>query len=112
MKEFLFISRDMSSSVCPVASIIAIELSILRNFILNDTWTFKTKEQHAMSHWWQRLLSCQVVSVGGVAINFIILNALAVFAGIDYRVANILGILVAFAWNFLVNRRVTWKKSG
>ena len=63
----------------PVASIIAIELSILSNFILNDTWTFKTKEQHALSHWWQRLLSCQVVSVGGVAINFIILNALAAY---------------------------------
>ncbi|MFZ1897655.1 glycosyltransferase [Methanoregula sp.] len=96
----------------PVASIIAIELSILSNFILNDTWTFGTGQQHAMPHWWQRLFSFQVVSIGGAAINFVILNALAVFAGVDYRVANILGILVAFAWNFLVNRRVTWKKSG
>ena len=95
----------------PVASIIAIELSIMSNFILNDTWTFKTEQQHAMPHWWQRLLSFQVVSIGGAAINFIILNALAAFAGIDYRIANLLGILVAFAWNFWVNRRVTWKKS-
>ena len=95
----------------PVASIIAIELSILSNFILNDTWTFRTEQQHAMPHWWQRLLSFQVVSLGGAAINFVILNVLAVFAGVDYRVANILGILVAFSWNFWVNRRVTWKKS-
>ena len=95
----------------PVASIIAIELSILSNFILNDTWTFRMEQQHAMPHWWQRLLSFQVVSLGGAAINFVLLNALAVFAGVDYRVANILGILVAFSWNFWVNRRVTWKKS-
>ncbi|MGB8220610.1 MAG: glycosyltransferase family 2 protein [Methanoregula sp.] len=95
----------------PVASIIAIELSILSNFILNDTWTFRTGQQHAMPHWWERLLSFQVVSIGGAAINFVILNALAAFTGVDYRVANILGILIAFSWNFWVNRRVTWKKS-
>jgi dolichol-phosphate mannosyltransferase len=95
----------------PVASIIAIELSIMSNFILNDTWTFRTGQQHAMPHWWQRLLSFQVVSIGGAAINFVILNALAAFAGVDYRVANIFGILIAFSWNFWLNRRVTWKKS-
>jgi len=96
----------------PVASIVAIELSILSNFILNDTWTFRTEHQHAMPHWWQRLVSFQVVSIGGAVINFAILNVLALYAGADYRIANILGIVVAFAWNFLVNRRVTWKKSG
>ena len=63
----------------PVASIIAIELSILSNFILNDTWTFKTGQQHALPHWWHRLLTFQVVSVGGAAINFVILNALAAY---------------------------------
>ena len=94
----------------PVASIIAIELSILSNFILNDIWTFKTGQQHALPHWWQRLFSFQVVSIGGAVINFIILNALAAYAGLDYRIANILGILVAFAWNFLVNRQVTWRR--
>ena len=96
----------------PVASIIAIECSILSNFILNDTWSFKTEQQHALPHRWQRLLSFQVVSIGGAAINFVILNALALYAGVDYRIANILGIIVAFAWNFWVNRRVTWKKSN
>jgi dolichol-phosphate mannosyltransferase len=92
----------------PVASIIAIELSIMSNFILNDAWTFKTEQQHALPYRWQRLLSFQIISIGGAAINFVILNALAEFAGVDYRIANILGILVAFSWNFWVNRRVTW----
>ena len=41
----------------PVASIIAIELSILSNFILNDTWTFRTRAAARPAHWWQRLLS-------------------------------------------------------
>jgi len=96
----------------PLASIIAIEVSIITNFILNDRWTFKTNQQHAMPHWWQRLLSFQVVSIGGAAINFFILNALVIFSGIDYRFANIIGILIAFIWNFCMNRRMTWKMNN
>jgi dolichol-phosphate mannosyltransferase len=107
---FLIYLKGSVQFSLPVASIIAIELSILSNFILNDTWTFRMGQQHAMPHWWQRLLSFQVVSIGGAVINFVILNALAAVAGVDYRVANILGILIAFSWNFWVNRRVTWKR--
>jgi putative flippase GtrA len=44
-------------------------------------------------------------------INFILLNALSAYGGMDYRVANFLGILVAFVWNFFVNRRITWKRN-
>ncbi|MGA2160844.1 MAG: glycosyltransferase family 2 protein [Methanoregula sp.] len=92
-----------------VSGIIAIELSILSNFIWNDLWTFKSDSRHALPHRWLRLLSFQVVSIGGAAINFVILNVLATQIGIDYRIADLLGILVAFAWNFWVNRRMTWK---
>ncbi len=95
----------------PVASIFAIELSIVSNFIWNDLWTFKSDKQHAIGHRWQRFLSYQVISIGGAVINFVILNVLASYIGIDYRIANILGILIAFAWNFWVNRHFTWKKS-
>ena len=95
----------------PVASIIAIELSIMSNFILNDLWTFGADQgEHALGSGWQRFASFQFVSVGGAAINFVILNVLAVWVGIDYQIANVLGILVAFLWNFVVNRRVTWEK--
>jgi len=106
LKEYLHLAL-------PVASIIAIELSIVSNFILNDLWTFGAdREGHALGRRWQRFISFQFVSVGGAAINFVILNVLATWVGIDYRIANILGILVAFVWNFLVNRRVTWRKGN
>ena len=76
----------------------------MSNFIWNDIWTFKSNRKHALSHRWLRFCSFQVVSIGGAIINFVILNVLATFVGVDYRIANILGILVAFAWNFWVNR--------
>jgi dolichol-phosphate mannosyltransferase len=94
----------------PVSSIFAIEISIVSNFIWNDLWTFKSDRQHMLARWWQRLLSFQVVSIGGAIINFIILNVFVFLVGIDYRIANIIGILIVFAWNFLVNRRITWTR--
>ena len=94
-----------------IASLIAIELSIISNFILNDLWTFGADQgEHALVRRWQRFTAFQLVSVGGAAVNFVILNVLATRVGIDYRIANILGVLVAFLWNFVVNRRVTWGK--
>ncbi|HQD27520.1 MAG TPA: GtrA family protein [Methanoculleus thermophilus] len=34
---------------------------------------------------------------------------LADIAGVYYLVANLVGIFVAFAWNYVVNRRYTWR---
>jgi dolichol-phosphate mannosyltransferase len=98
--------KEFQGFAIPVASAIAIEVSILNNFLWNDLWTFK--ENRAGSRWWGRLAVFQVISIGGAAINYAILNLLALIAGIDYRIANIIGILVAFGWNFLVNRHFTW----
>ena len=102
--------KEYAGLLLPVASVIAIELSILSNFILNDHWTFRSDQKHIHSQRCQRFILFQLVSLGGAVINFIILNALSAYVGMDYRVANIVGILVAFAWNFFVNRRITWKR--
>ena len=107
---FLIILKEYAGFPIPVASLLAIELSIMCNFLLNDLWTFRDSSKHKLTRWWQRLLSFQVVSIGGAIINFSILNFMAYVMGVDYRVANIIGILVGFGWNFFVNRRVTWTR--
>jgi len=38
-----------------------------------------------------------------------ILYLLTSVGGVYYLMSNIIGILVGFGWNFMVNRRVTWK---
>jgi len=102
--------KEYAGFSIPASSFFAIELSILNNFIWNDLWTFKSQKQPKLSIWYHRLLSFQIVSVGGAVINFSILNGLTIIMGIDYRVSNIIGILIAFGWNFLVNRSLTWQK--
>jgi dolichol-phosphate mannosyltransferase len=105
----LIFLKEYAGFLLPVASLVAIEAAILNNFLWNDLWTFKSGGQHQkISSRWQRLISFEIVSAGGAAIDFAILNLSVYIIGIDYRIANIIGILVGFAWNFLVNRRMTW----
>ncbi len=103
--------KEFAGFPLPVASVFAIEIAILNNFLWNDLWTFKIDgQQQKMSSRWHRLISFQVVSAGGAVINFAILNFFAYMMGIDYRIANILGIVVGFTWNFFLNRRMTWTR--
>ncbi|MBQ4414545.1 MAG: GtrA family protein, partial [Methanomicrobium sp.] len=88
----------------------AVEESIITNFMLNDSWTFNDKVNSRISKKLKRLVSFEVISVLGVAINMGVLYTLTEFAGIWYILSNIVGILVAFVWNFYVNRHVTWKE--
>ena len=94
-----------------VSAAIAIELSIVNNFIWNDVWTFKSSRDLRFGRRIQRFLSFQAVSVGGLAINMVVLYLLADIAGVYYLVANLAGILIAFAWNYGVNRHYTWMRA-
>lgn len=93
-----------------VSSLFAIELSILNNFVWNDLWTFKGTGQHRMASRWHRVISFHAVSAGGLVINMGILYFLTSFIGVYYLISNIIGILVGFGWNFVLNRKITWLK--
>jgi dolichol-phosphate mannosyltransferase len=92
-----------------VSSLVAIELSIINNFIWNDLWTFKSGTSHKLTSRLHRFISFHAVSAGGLVINMGILYLLTSVGGMYYLISNIIGILVGFGWNFMVNRRVTWK---
>jgi dolichol-phosphate mannosyltransferase len=92
-----------------VSAAIAIELSIVNNFFWNDIWTFKSEKSLKLDRKMHRFASFQVVSMGGLVINIGILFLLTDIAGVYYLLANLVGILVAFAWNYGANRHYTWK---
>jgi dolichol-phosphate mannosyltransferase len=89
---------------------IAIEVSIVNNFIWNDVWTFGATDNLRFEQRAPRFLSFQAVSMGGLLVNVAILFFLSDVAGVYYLVANLAGIFVAFTWNYGVNRHYTWKK--
>ncbi len=73
----------------------AIEVSILWNFELNDRWTFK--DRRAGSHRRTRLAKYHAVCAGSVALNAIMFSVLSLQLGINYLIANLVGILAGFA---------------
>jgi len=87
------------------ASFIAIELSIISNYILNDMWTFK---ENNTGTWLHRMISYNGIAVGGMVINMVVLAILTTL-GMWYVAANLVGIVLGFAWNFIGNRKLTWK---
>jgi dolichol-phosphate mannosyltransferase len=108
----LILLKEVAGFPIPVASVFAIELAILNNFHWNDLWTFKSEGgRQKLSSRWHRLISFQLISTGGALINFAVLIFLAFFLAFDYRIANIIGILLGFIWNFMVNRRFTWTRN-
>jgi len=93
-----------------VSSPIAIEISIITNFILNDVWTFKdrAREQRSVLG---RGVRFNAVSAGGLVINMAVLFSL-VSMGFYYLYANLVGILCAVLWNYIVNLKWTWSESS
>jgi len=104
--EFFLINKDFASAI-------AIEVAILNNFIWNDLWTFPSEESRKVSNKWHRLVAFNVVSAGGALINIGIFIILTNWFTVYYMTAQFIGILIGFIWNFMVNRRVTWRsKTG
>jgi dolichol-phosphate mannosyltransferase len=93
-----------------LASPVAIELSILNNFIWNDLWTFHPAETGRLTSRWHRLGAFNLISIGGAVINYGIFLFLTRWFAVYYLGAQLVGIVVAFAWNFFVNRRLTWTR--
>ncbi|HVP24456.1 MAG TPA: glycosyltransferase family 2 protein, partial [Methanomicrobiales archaeon] len=92
-----------------VSLAIAIELSIVNNFLWNEHWTFGGGEGHRLGDVRTRFVSFQAVSIGGALINWVLYFLLTRWAGVFWLLANLVAILVAFAWNYLVNRNLTWR---
>ena len=91
-----------------IASLIAIEMSILSNFFLNHIWTWKDRGGSL----WLKLFRYHV-GVAGTAFlfNYILLIVLTGWLGIYYLLSNLIGITVGTILNYLVNDRWTFKTS-
>ncbi len=90
-----------------ISSIIAIELSIIWNFILNNNWTFKGKARHKTII--RRAADYHAVSLGGMIINWLTLLILATYLGVNYLIGQFIGIIIATTWNYLLSKNYAWK---
>ncbi|RXE55414.1 dolichyl-phosphate beta-D-mannosyltransferase [Methanoculleus taiwanensis] len=107
----LYLLTEYAGLYYLLSALIAIELSIMNNFFWNDVWTFKSPKNLRLERKLHRFASFQFVAIGGLLINLTVLYVLTEIAGVYYLLANLAGILIAFAWNYMVNRHYTWKSA-
>lgn len=88
-----------------LASLVAIEVSILGNFVLNNLWTFK----HRKGERFHIKLAKYHASVAlGAAVNYAAFYVLHT-GGMGLLAANTIGILLGFFLNYLLSEQYVWK---
>ena len=87
-----------------VASALSVELAITNNFVWNDWWTFGHSRRSMV-----RFVKFNLVSLAGLAVTASTAWLLVQHAGVNYLVANLAGIGLATACNFLASAQWTWR---
>jgi dolichol-phosphate mannosyltransferase len=101
----LFALVALAGVALPIASPIAILLSMAATFLLNERWTWRDRGRGRMLH---RALLYGSINSGGLLINWFTLVSLD-RVGLNYLVANLIGAGVAAIWNFSLNHALTWR---
>ena len=100
---FLRHGFDMSLNV---ASPLAIFVSMVVTFGLNEKWTWHDRGSGKIVH--RLLFYCPINSVG-LLINFGVLTYLVHDHEWHYLIANLVGAGLAALWNFTLNHLITWR---
>jgi putative flippase GtrA len=106
-----FLPRDWHSFNVALflSSLIAMAVSILVRFLINDRWTFP--DRHGKSfpvRFWQSTLS----SLGSPIIAILAVNLLSPLLGLSYLIANAIGVLLGLIWNWLCSDRLVWVQTA
>ncbi|MEM2062124.1 MAG: glycosyltransferase family 2 protein [Candidatus Nitrosocaldus sp.] len=92
-----------------IATLTGILCSITSNFILNKLWTFEDTDLAVMYTLKQYSYYMGLSSVGG-ALQFLLTHLLSQIYGMNYNLALLIAIGLASMWNFLSNKKWTFKE--
>lgn len=92
-----------------LASAAGIEAGLLWNFSINRVWTFGDRDVTGLGQIARSLGRDHVVRSGGIAINLAVFWLLFTYAGLVSWMAQGIGIVIAFSWNFAGNTWWTWE---
>ena len=101
----LYVMRYFLGLEHELASIIAIEISLLNNFILNDIWTFRKRRRGSII---SSLLNYHLANLLGIMTQFSISMSLYRFFGMESILSQFIGIIVGFIVNYSLSRRIVW----
>ncbi|MHB8075003.1 glycosyltransferase [Desulfosporosinus fructosivorans] len=90
-----------------LAGAISAITAMLTNFYLNNRFTWSDAETENIRFTFMKFVATSLV---GIVIDISVLTILFNVFHINYLLANLVGIVFGMAWNYLINKKWTWRK--
>lgn len=104
----LYFAYVILSNSYQISLILAIEITLILNYFVNNLWTFR-KKMHKGLNFFKGLLKFNFLSgIGGIISYYLSISLFT--AGINWVLASVIGAIVASLWNFNLNKILTWNK--
>ena len=87
---------------------VAIQLSVLHNFVWHDHWTFRSLRPK--NQWVMRLGRYELSTFGGLLLNWFVLAILVGWARLPLLFANLCGIALGTLLNFSLSKLWVWSR--
>lgn len=91
-----------------LAAAIAIEITILFQYVINNRWTFRTMRNVGRTAFFTGLLKTNVVRGTAIPIQLGILYALVRWGSLTYLIANAIAILLSGVYRYFFDVSWTW----
>jgi putative flippase GtrA len=91
-----------------VGATVAIEITIICSYVLNNAWTFRASRNTGVSDYLTGLLKTNLVRGTAIPIQLGVLAALVEWGEIMYLIANVTAILVSGLYRFVLDAQWTW----
>ncbi len=103
----LYLLTEQAGMYYLLSGLIAIEVAIIHNFILNNSWTWRHRKKK--QGFMKRLFSFNIVSLAGMTINIAALWFFTDIIGLWYLASQAIGIALGAALNYIWNDLWTFK---
>lgn len=91
-----------------VGATIAIEITIILAYALNNAWTFQDDRNTGRTDYLVGLLKTNIVRGTAIPIQLAVLYAFVEWAGLLYLVANAIAIFISGIYRYVLDARWTW----
>lgn len=91
-----------------LGAFVAIEMTIVLSYVLNNAWTFKAIQNTGTTDYLVGLLKTNVVRGTAIPIQLSILLLLVELRSIPYLLANVVAIVVSGLYRYVLDARWTW----
>jgi len=91
-----------------IGALIAIELTIILSYILNNAWTFERSQNTGWAAYLVGLFKTNLIRGSAIPIQIGILFALVEWALIPYLIGNAVAIVISGIYRFVLDATWTW----